>query len=310
MRFTVLWSSVLAVCLAAAHPAAAAGAVPTLGTPHIFAPGALSGPQNDGSPAFSPDGNTMLFSRSGANWGVIMESDRTGGTWSEPRVASFSGQWSEWAPEFSPDGRYVIYVSVRKGIGANLWRVDRTATGWGTPDRLPDAVNIGKSIWKSSIVSDGSIYLTAIDQKGNKRLYRSQFADGVYQPAQPLPFSSGTTGDDDPEVAHDESFMIFASDGRIAGDTKDHLFISFKRGGTWSEPERLRYQGDEVNGPSTDNEPHLSPDGRTLYFSSDRYLTVTFPRTIEQARADLARMREFGNGSTNAWSVPLDPLRS
>jgi WD40-like Beta Propeller Repeat len=30
-------------------------------TPQIFAPGVASGPANDGSPAFSPDGNTIFF---------------------------------------------------------------------------------------------------------------------------------------------------------------------------------------------------------------------------------------------------------
>jgi hypothetical protein len=29
-------------------------------TPQVFAPGVVSGPANDGSPAFSPDGNTIF----------------------------------------------------------------------------------------------------------------------------------------------------------------------------------------------------------------------------------------------------------
>jgi len=37
-------------------------------------PGVVSGPANDGSPAFSPDGNTIFFTRSTANWSAIVES--------------------------------------------------------------------------------------------------------------------------------------------------------------------------------------------------------------------------------------------
>ena len=58
----------------------------------IFAPGVVSGSGNDGTPTFSPDGNTLFFTRSAAHWSVILESHRDKGVWSEPRMASFSGE--------------------------------------------------------------------------------------------------------------------------------------------------------------------------------------------------------------------------
>jgi hypothetical protein len=160
-------------------------------------------------------------------------------------------------------------------------------------------------VWKPSMVSDGSIYFVSIDAKGGKRLYSSRYANGAYQPAQPLPFSDGKTGDVDPEVAPDESFMIFASDGRIPGDPKDHLFIAYNTGGAWQAPEPLRYAGDQTGGYSTDNEPHLSRDLHTLYFTSDRAVPIHYPRTPQQAQADLERMNSWDNSNSNAWFVPL-----
>ncbi len=239
---------------------------------------------------------------------VILESEKSAGRWSEPRIASFSGKWNDWAPEFAPDGSYVVFVSVRPETHANLWRSDRTGSGWSTPVRLPDAVNIGPSVWKPSTVADGSIYFVSIDAQGGKRLYCSRYKDGAYRPAQPLSFSDGKSGDVDPEVAPDESFMIFASDGRLAGDSKDHLFIAFNRGGAWQTPVPIRYAGDDDGGYSTDNEPHMSHDLRTLYFSSDRVTRVRFPRTMEQARQDLERLNSWDNSNANAWSVPIGPL--
>lgn len=281
-----------------------------LSAPQIFAPGIVSGPANDGSPTFSPDGNTLFFTRSGASWGIILESDRVNGRWTTPRIAPFSGRWDDWAPEFSPDGRYLVFVSLRPAsptsAHANLYRVDRTATGWSTPARLPQTVNIGPSIWKPSMAASGSIYFVSIDAKGNKRLYRSRFQDGAYQMAQPVSFSDGTTGDVDPEVAPDESFMIFASNGRTAGDTKDHLFIAYNRGGAWQSPLPIRFAGDSSS--NTDNEPHLSHDLRTLYFSSDRTVRVHFPRSQAQAEKDLERVETWDNSNMNAWVVPFAPL--
>jgi Tol biopolymer transport system component len=288
--------------------AAPAAALPILSAPQLFAPGTISVAANDGSPTFSPDGKTLLFTRSAANWGVILESERAGDRWSKPHIAAFSGRWSDWAPEFSPDGRYLVFVSIRDHR-ANLWRVNRTAAGWSQPVRLPANVNFGPSIWKSSVVADGSIYFVSIDAKGNKRLYCSRYKSGAYQPAQPLPFSDGAHGDVDPEVAPDESFMIFASNGRVKGDTQDHLFIVYRTGGAWGEPMPLHYNGDSANGGSADNEPHLSADLRTLFFSSDRTVSAHFPRTAEQAERDLAQVAAWGNvGNNNVWSLPIGPL--
>src|SRR5271170_6150662 len=108
----------------------------TLGTPHMFAPGIVSGSANDGSPTFSPDGNTLFFTRSNTS-AVILESQRVNGRWSKPAIASFSGKLNDWAPELSPDGRYLVFVEVRPKVGAFIYRVERTGSGWSAPERLP-----------------------------------------------------------------------------------------------------------------------------------------------------------------------------
>jgi Tol biopolymer transport system component len=295
-------------------------AAPSPVVPQLFAPGIVSGPANDGSPTFSPDGNTLLFTRSTANWGAILESHRTNGQWSKPALASFSGDWSNFAPEMSPDGSFLLFVALRPVDSpaaaanpkanhpvANLWRVDRKGTNWSEPARLPDEINIGHSIWKPSIAANGTIYFVAIDDKGAKRLYSSRFENGAYSKAQPLEFSSGSTGDVDPEVAPDESFLLFASDGRLPGDQKDHLFIVARKQNGWGPAVAIRFEGDDRFGYSTDNEPHLSPDKTTVYFSSDRPVPVEFPRTHEQAQRDVERLEEWDNSNANVWSIPLAP---
>ncbi len=283
--------------------------------PQIFAAGVISGPANDGSPTFSPDGDTLFFTRSTAAWGMILESDKVNGRWTKPRPAPFSGEWSDSSPGLSPDGSFLVFVSVRPAPGtsgsvrriANLWRVDRVGSGWSVPTRLPDTVNIGPSIWKPTIADNGSIYFVSIDEKGGKRLFYSQYADAAYRPALPLPFSDGTTADVDPEIAPDGSFMVFCSSGRRAGDTKDHLYMVVKKGDGWGPVVPIRYAGDDKNGPSTDDEPHLGPDHRTLYFSSDRAVPVDFPRSRKQAQEDLDRLEMWDNSNSNVWFMPISP---
>ena len=284
--------------------------------PEIFAPGGISGPANDGAPTFSPDGKTLYFTRSTAAWGVILESRESGGKWSEPVVASFSGEWRDSSPGFSPDGSFLVFVSLRPekmpapgekltAVRANLYRVKRTGGGWGEAERLPDAVNIGNAIWKPSVAADGTIYFVSIDAQGGKRLYRSRLKGGVYQQAEPLAFSAGTTADVDPEIAPDGSFLVFCSSGRVKDDPRDHLYIVLRSGEEWGPVRAVRYAGDMV---TTDDEPHLGgPDRRTVYFSSDRAVPVKFPRTHEQAVEDLRRLELWDNSNSNVWFMSLGP---
>lgn len=293
----------------------------TTPAPEVFAPGVISGPANDGSPTFSPDGNTLFFTRSAAHWTVILESHRLNGQWGRPELAAFSGEWPDSSPAMSPDGSYIVFQSTRPkiplteatrpkpgqpvpGLVSNLWRVDRTASGWSEPHRLPDEVNIpGLSIWKPSVAADGTVYLTGIDPKGNKRLYASRSVNGTYRPAEPLPFSDGTKLDVDPEVAPNGSFLVFCSSGRVPGDTRDHLFMVHRIADGWSAVLPIRYADDPTG--SNDDEPHLGSDHRTLYFSSDRVVPVHFPRTHEQAKKDLDRLNSWDNSNSNVWSIQL-----
>src|SRR5580700_11258572 len=83
-------------------------------SPQVFGPGIISGPVHDMAPAFTPDGKTVYFHRSGPGLtGVILVSYLRNGAWSRPGIASFSGQWQDIEPAMSPDGSYLLFSSNR-----------------------------------------------------------------------------------------------------------------------------------------------------------------------------------------------------
>jgi WD40-like Beta Propeller Repeat len=288
--------------------------------PELFAPGVISGPVDDASPAFTPDGKTVYFYRGGSALGrVILVSHWQNGKWSTPVIAPFSGQWRDIEPAMAPDGSYMIFASNRPATpggkalngfyssrlvplgGGNLWRADREGNSWGEPYRLPDIINSDSSVFAPAITADGSLYfMKPVADTGRFHIYRSAYRNGRYEPPLLVSFTIGDSiSDVDPAVSPDDSFLIFGS-GR--SKIKGQLFIVFRENGDWGIPINL---GEEVNRATGGIEPRLSPNHRTLYYSSSDTQAVTYPVDPKEAKQRLAAS-EWDTGANNIWSVPLD----
>lgn len=295
---------------------AAAPAV-ELAAPTIFSPGVVSGAADDGSPTFTPEEDLLLFSRSAPGWTVILESHPEGAGWSAPAITPFSGRWSDLQPAFSVDGSYLVFSSWRPVDGgpadkaapaSHLWRVRHSYAGWGHPELLPAAVNLSPRVFKPTLAANGDLYFMALTA-AKFRLYCARNTGGALAAAEPLAFSDGATGDVDPEIAPDGSFLVFSSNGRRAGDPEhEHLYVTFRAAAGWGPVVPVSFAGDDPRNPANENEAHLSRDLRTLYFSSDRVNPAHLPRTLPQAQRDLADLEAWNNGSANVWTPPLAPL--
>jgi Tol biopolymer transport system component len=292
-----------------------------LAAPTVLAPDVISGPAHDSAPAFTPDDTTVYFARGTNAVSTILVSHRRGQSWTPPTVATFSGEWSDMEPAMSPDGSFLIFVSNRParpgapvidghwngqdfpGHGGNLWRVDRKGEDWGTPVRLPDTINRNSSVFAPSVIRDGSVYFMTPDADGKHfHLYRAQKTRDGYEAPVPVAFGEPTASDVDPAVAPDETYAVFASN-RAPAAAMDLFIVRRGADGRWRTPDHL---GTEINSPGSDAEARLSPDGKTLYFASDRVTAATFPRPREQVARDLARL-SWDNGNYNIWEVDLSP---
>jgi dipeptidyl aminopeptidase/acylaminoacyl peptidase len=291
-------------------------------SPKLFAPGVISGPADDLSPAFTPDGKTVYFTRDNPSGSMIMVSTFAQDRWSAPEIAPFSGKWSDFEPTMAPDGSFLVFASNRPAVaggkaidghfhgktfpehGGNLWRVDRDGQGWGEARRLPETINGSTETFSPSISSDGSIYFMQPDNRtGRFHLYRSQFSSGSYLAAVPIGVGDEATEDVDPAVAPDESYLVYSSNRPQQGGPK-RLVIVFHQKNGWRTPVDL---GDEVNEEGSNIEARLGPDHRTLYFSTNTVPPVSFPRSKEKALRDAAQMQVWANGRQNIWYVSLAP---
>lgn len=258
--------------------------------PQPFAPGILSDAL---SPTFSPDETTMLFTHSTGNAAVIAQSHKSAGTWSTPSTVSFSGRWDDMDPSFSLDGSYVVFASMRPNgtapKSALLWRANRTPQGWSDAVLLPKTVNIGANIFAPSLAADGTIYfLHSTPGARAHQLYRARMEDGRYEDAQPLTFSNPSTNDYDPAPSADQSFVIFASSGRNAHDTKRHLYMVYACSSGWGPVHRISHAGDDT---TDDSSPVIARDQRTLYFTSSsnnssQVVRIPIPAASSQERCN------------------------
>ena len=235
----------------------------------------------DASPAFDPDGRSVVFSRGSSPAVRLYQSNRNGDGWSPAQALPFSTQWQDIEPAMAPDGSSLVFISNRPeqkggaaldgffngqrfpGRGGNLWQVTRTKDGWGEPRRLPSLLNTNSSVFAPALAADGTLYFMRTDPdadgKGAFRLFRSRFVGGRYQAPQALPFSDGVTGDFDPAVSPDQSYLVFSSQRAPATAAGSELFIAFARGDGWSAPQPLGVAGIEAR---------LSPDRSTLYYNA------------------------------------------
>src|SRR5207244_8207797 len=129
---------------------------------------------------------------------------------------------------------------VQPGGGGNLWKATRQGSGWSQPVRLPNTVNATNSVFSPSVVRDGSLYFMKAAPDGGKfQIYRSQFKNGEYQPAELASFSNATWNDVDPAVAPDESLAVFSTSRAPTAANDLDLFIVFRKDGVWRDPIQM-----------------------------------------------------------------------
>jgi Tol biopolymer transport system component len=250
--------------------AAYLGQTPPGETPELFAPGVLSAYRFLGPVAFSPDGTECFFTVDDAGYTTqsLYVTRYVNGAWTPQVLAPFVAGFEKSAEAyFSPDGNRLYFTAqARGGAGSrmDLWMVDRSGQGWGTPVRLPSPINSDANEFHLSIGPDGTIYFLS-NRSGTPQVYRArQNTAGTFRVELiPAPFLSVGTYDGDPSIAPDGSFLVFHS-ARAGGFGAVDLHVSLADGrGEWTRPINL---GADFNTAADEYGAMLSPDGKYLFF--------------------------------------------
>ena len=281
--------------------------------PQLFAPGSISTPDNELNAAFAPDGKSLYFTKNAVRKGIIVVSNLVNGKWSPPEVASFSGQYSDFDPYFSADGKKLFFISNRPLQGKapkadfDIWFVERAKTGWSAPENLGAPVNTEADEFFPAPSADGTLYFSTNRQGGKGRfdIYRSRFVNGKYGEPENLGELNSQYTEADCYIAPDQSYLIFASYGRPDGFGDGDLYISFNQNGVWTKAVNL---GAGVNSPAREYAPIGSPDGKSLFFTSERGFQDSIPPQ-PLSFAELGKLlRSIENGTGNIYRVEISAL--
>jgi hypothetical protein len=286
----------------------------------LFAPGVISTGDDDAHVTFSADGRHVYFLKNTpdfSHWTIAVV-EWNGRTWGTPRVAPFSGRWAEGDLSFAPDGRTAYFVSTRpvaEGAEArsdtDIWRLSRSGDGWGPPEHIAELSSDGFE-WYPNMTTDGWLYFGSERAEGNlgragtSDLWRARLQAGRFAAPENLGPVLNTAGQDiEPWISADGRLLLFASNGRPDTRGSYDIYASHRCGEAWSAPRNL---GPEVNSSAWDFGPRPSPDGRFLFFTSNRVAADRPPERALSFEQLLSRVRAPGNGLRDVYRIPTNAL--
>jgi Tol biopolymer transport system component len=222
----------------------------------------------DVSPNLSPDGRSLLYVTQDPGERPHLRVARVGGVGGARELTD--GSVPDGAAAFSPDGQTIAFASAREGsdglfvMNAAGGAARRLVNGGYDPSWTPDGREIvyGTEAGQDPDGREAPSELWAVDPTTGAR-HRVAEADAV-----------------DPRVSPDGRFVAFwglpvdASGKQFAGANRD----------IWVQPLAGGPRVPITSEDAADWNPAWSPDGRFLYFSSDRSGTMNIWRVAIDAR--------------------------
>ncbi|MGD9402839.1 MAG: ankyrin repeat domain-containing protein [bacterium] len=257
--------------------------------PEVFAPGVVSTCDGEhGCATFSPDGDQVYWATSfmltdtgystGSLFGMWIED----GKWTKPRMTPFSETLDHDGdvPFFSPDGKRLYFISRRTPEGGEdmgpekIWFVEREGGGWSAARPLEWESGAFSIHWQFAITDDGTLYFSGSgpDSRGMGDIYALKREGDAYGEPENLGEPVSTEAHEGaPYVAPDGSMLLFSSLAREGGVGGADIYLCRPDGrGGWTEPVNL---GEPVNSGYHEMCPMISPDGKYLFFISQRSQT-------------------------------------
>ena len=235
----------------------------------------------DWHPAFSPDGQTLAFTReSSVHLGAIYLVPIQGG---EPKRLSVDNEWI-YDLDWTADGQSIVFASMRGG--SRLWKV--SAAG-GTPEPLPfGGEHPFPRAMQFSISRQGHrlAYSILLD---DPNIWRIEVPSSQGQRTSPIPLISSSQHDLGPQFSPDGQKIVFQS----TRSGNPEIWVCASDG---TDPIQLTSLGRNTG------TPRWSPDGRHIAFDS-RAETNSYVYVINAEGGGPRRLTtETSNGLVPSWS--------
>lgn len=301
--------------------------------PMIFAPGIISSDLDESGGAFSPDGNDFYFTliapyTTAPRFAMICVSHLRNGHWQTPQTVPFSGTFFDIAPHPSPDGNVLYFASIRptsqsKVRRFRIWVTRRSGDHWSDPTPLASPINTDDSdSLDPAIAADGSLYFASQrqDPAGHFHIFFAHWDGTKFLESEKLgPEINSEFMETAPAISPDGSTLVFASsaapedaDMRRKEDMiasgkpypRQDLYVSVRRNGRWTP---ARHLGHGVNSFAEEVYPSFSPDGKFLYWGSERSAFDIPTKRLNSAQID-SLWRTNLNGRGNIYFISADVL--
>ena len=226
----------------------------------LFSANLLDANANEGTPAFSKDGNLMVFARGNSGKSKdpspdvdLYISTKRDGNWSTPeRLAISDSLGWDGSPAFSRDGKTLYFASNRRGGkgGLDLYRAPMDNSGrFGRPINLGSTINTRGNELFPYVSEDGKLYFSSDGHPslgGLDLFVASRNGDEIQIEHLGMPINS--VGDDFGLFLADTTQGYFSSN-RVGGKGDDDIYYFESTGSEdrwWSNEITIKESGEPV----------------------------------------------------------------
>lgn len=250
---------------------------------------------NDQGPAISKDGLSLYFQSDraspdsvGAQDIYVAQRASADGPWGMPRNLgpTVNSPLTDGIPSFSRDGHWMFFNSNRLGTmgDLDLWASYRAHIhddfAWEAPFNLGAGVNTagfdaGANYFENEESGVPQLFYGSGPALATSDIWVAELLpDGTFGNRRLVPELNSPQADQRPSVRFDGLEVIFFSNrtGSTPGPTgvpTSDLYVATRNNvfESWGTPVKL---GPQINTQFNEINPHISPDGQTLYFASNR----------------------------------------
>lgn len=133
--------------------------------------------------------------------------------------------------------------------------------------RMSDQINSPAEEYLPLMPADGSFMIFTRRIRGKEDFYISYRRDSVWSRAQSVPELNSPGNEGAATLSADGKVLVFTRCQARDSYGQCDLYLSTRNNGQWSEPRNM---GPRVNTHRNETQPAFSPDGRSLYFASNR----------------------------------------